>query len=253
MLDTPASGAAPLSLARFIEDARDVASISERSGRVEWLPDGRTGLVFRELEAGRGGDVAILGPRTQALFKSPPRVARAVLVRFKPGWSAALLGVAASALANRVVPLEDLWGRPGRDLGAELLEARSLAEVLERISRAIAGRAGATSESSSASLARRAASLLEGGAGRVEDVAAQLGVTARHLRRAFTDTIGVGPKDFARGVRLRRAVRMAEASRSWAHVAREAGYYDQSHLIADFRELTGSTPGALLSRSAARG
>jgi AraC-like DNA-binding protein len=87
----------------------------------------------------------------------------------------------------------------------------------------------------------------------VEDVAGQLGVTARHLRRAFTETIGVGPKDFARGVRLTRAVRMAGASRDWTRIAAEAGYYDQSHLIADFRELTGNTPGALLKRPAEPG
>lgn len=253
MLDTLSADAATLSLSRFIEDVRAVAPIGEGSGRFEWLPDGRTGLVFRMLEGGREGDVAILGPRTRALFKRPTRVVRVVLLRFKPGWSAALLGVAASALADRIVPLEDIWGRPGRDLGLELLEARNLSEVLDRISRAVSHRSGHRSESSSARLARRAASLLEGGTDRVEDVAAQLGVTARHLRRAFTDTIGVGPKDFARGVRLKRAIRMAGASRDWARIAAEAGYYDQSHLIADFRELTGSTPGALLKRSVERG
>lgn len=251
MLDTFAA-AAPRSLARFIEDVRAIAPVVERPRRFEWLPDGRTALVFRAFEGGHEGDVAILGPRTRALYKSPTGLSRVVLLRFKPGWSAALFGVAASALADRVVPLEALWGRPGRDLGLELLEARTLAEVLDRITRAVVGQSGQTPESSSARLARRAASLIEGGTGRVEDLAGQLGVTARHLRRVFADTIGVGPKDFARGVRLARAVRMAGLSRDWARIAAEAGYYDQSHLIADFRELTGDTPRALLKRSAER-
>jgi hypothetical protein len=143
MLDTLASGATPLSLARFIEDVRAIAPITERSRRFEWLPDGRTALVFRAFEGGRAGDVAILGPRTQALFKSPIGLDRVVLLRFKPGWSAALFGVAASALADRVVPLEEIWGRPGQDLGLELLEARSLPEVLDHITRAVARRSGA--------------------------------------------------------------------------------------------------------------
>jgi AraC-like DNA-binding protein len=244
VLGTIDSAAATFSLSRFVEDVRVIAPVAGRAGRFEWLPDGRTALVFRVLEGARKGDVAILGPRTRALFKSPTGVARVVILQFKPGWSASLLGVAASALTDRIVPLEDLWGRPGGDLGFELLEARSLPEVLDRVSRAMALRTRRTSESSSARLARRAARLLEGDAVRVASVAEQLGVTARHLRRAFTESIGIGPKVFARGVRLQRAVRMAATSQDWGRIAAEAGYYDQAHLIADFRELIGLTPGA---------
>ena len=82
----------------------------------------------------------------------------------------------------------------------------------------------------------------------MERVAEQLGVTARHLRRAFTENIGIGPKDFARAVRLQRAMKMAATSKDWARIAADAGYYDQAHLISDFRELVGLTPSAFLKR-----
>jgi AraC-like DNA-binding protein len=36
----------------------------------------------------------------------------------------------------------------------------------------------------------------------------------------------------------------------WAEVAMEHGYYDQAHLIHDFRELTGLTPTAYRPRAA---
>ena len=83
---------------------------------------------------------------------------------------------------------------------------------------------------------------------RVEAVAQQLGVTARHLRRAFLESIGVGPKEFARGVRLQRAISESARSSDWGVIARDAGYYDQSHLIGDFRDLVGLTPSAYLAR-----
>jgi transcriptional regulator GlxA family with amidase domain len=91
--------------------------------------------------------------------------------------------------------------------------------------------------------------LLEGDQIRVESVANRLGVTSRHLRRAFTETIGIAPKHFARSVRLQRALRMVAASNDWSRVATDAGYYDQAHLIADFRELLGLTPGAFVKRN----
>src|SRR5258708_8290071 len=81
-----------------------------------------------------------------------------------------------------------------------------------------------------------------------------LGVTARHLRRAFTESVGIGPKEFARTVRLQRAVQTAAAtSNDWGQIAADAGYYDQAHLISDFRELVGLTPGAFVKRGGDQG
>ncbi|WP_242588306.1 helix-turn-helix domain-containing protein [Corallococcus macrosporus] len=244
------SAAPTFSLSRFVEDVHTLVPV-EGNARHERLPDGRTTLVFRVLEEGRRGDLCVVGPRTQALFKNAPEVVRALILQFKPGWAVPLLGVAANALTDRIVPLEDLWGRPGSDLCFDLLSARSLPEVLDRLSRGIALRTHQTFEPASARLARRAIRLLEGDAVRVETVAEQLGVTARHLRRAFTENVGIGPKDFARTVRLQRAVKMTATSRDWGRIAVDAGYYDQAHLIADFRELVGLTPGAFLKRPVA--
>jgi AraC-like DNA-binding protein len=82
----------------------------------------------------------------------------------------------------------------------------------------------------------------------VTEVATALGVSERNLRRVFRDTIGVGPKTFARLERFRRALNAARVREapSWATIALDAGYYDQAHLIADFRAIAGVTPQALL-------
>lgn len=236
------------SLSRFVEDVRSLVPVGGRAARVDRLPDGRTTLIVRVIEEGRSGDVTLAGPRTSALLKNP-RFRRALLVRFKPGWPSSLFGVAAHALTDRFVPLEDIWGRSAGDVSLELREARSAAELLDRLSRAIARRAEQTFESASARLARRAVALLETDEARVESVAEQLGVTARHLRRAFVDHIGIGPKDFARSVRLQRALRIAASSSNWGSIAAHAGYYDQAHLSADFRQLIGITPSAFMKRA----
>lgn len=251
MLDATSSATPTPWLSRLVEDVRTVAPVVGRI-RHDWLPDGRTSLVFRVLEGGRRGEVAVAGPRTRALFKHATGVSRAVLLQLKPGWSATLLGVAASALTDRIVPLEDLWGRAGDELFFELLAARTRQDVVDRVAHAIARRPHHGSEPASARLARRAVRLLEGGETRVERVAAQIGVTARHLRRAFVENVGVGPKEFARAVRLQRAVRLAASSKDWARIAPEAGYYDQAHLIAEFRDLVGLTPGAFVKRAGVR-
>jgi AraC-like DNA-binding protein len=234
-------------LARFVERVDVIAPADRRPLALERLPDGRTAVIFRVLDSG-DADLSVTGPRTRALFKTATGMARAVTIRFKPGWLAPLLGVRASALTDRYVKLDDLWGRHANDLCGELLAARSVPEIVGRLSDAFARRSHDRAEPASASLARRAVRMLETDEVRVDRVAERLGVTTRHLRRAFADGIGVGPKEFARSVRLQRAVRLAETSRDWGRIATDVGYYDQAHLIGEFRELVGLTPVQLVQR-----
>jgi len=238
---------------RLIENVHSVSPIDGRACRVDRLPDGRTSLVLRVLDDGRA-DLTVIGPRTRALLKEATGFVRAVELQFKPGWVTPLLGLPANELTDRFIALEAIWGRAASELVADLFVAKSVSELVARMERAFASRARYLFEPTSAPLARRAARLMESGNVRVDSVADHLGVTSRHLRRAFTENIGVSPKNFARSARLQRALRMldtktASAGVDWVHVASNAGYYDQAHLIADFRDLIGLTPGAFTRRA----
>jgi AraC-like DNA-binding protein len=54
---------------------------------------------------------------------------------------------------------------------------------------------------------------------------------------------------FAKLTRFHRALRAVreDVHASWASIAAAVGYYDQAHLIADFRAIAGVTPRALVS------
>lgn len=242
MLASVTDASRALSIERFVECVRVFTPVAGQV-RHDWLPDGRTSLVFRELDGGRHGDVSLAGPRTQAHVKEASGVVRAMLIRFKPGWTVSLFDVAANEVTDRIVSLDALWGRDGADVFARLVEARDVRMVLDGVSRVLARRAR-RAESSAAHLVRRAARFLDQGATRIDGVAAQLGVTDRHLRRVFTEHVGVSPKDYARASRLQRAISLFGTSNDWARIALDVGYYDQAHFIGDFRRLTGVTPAA---------
>lgn len=247
MLATIPEPVRTLAPAGFIERARALAPIDGRA-RHDWLPDGRTSLIFRLLDGGRRGDVCVAGPRSRARFKDLRGVARAVVLKLEPGRTLPLFGVAASELTDRIVPLTDLWGAEGRDLFERFAATADVPDLVDRATEALARRGQRSREPLAASLARRAARLLDAGELRVEDVAAGLGVSARHLRRAFLENVGVSPKEFARAARLQRALRLASTSSRWSRIAVDAGYYDQAHLITDFRRLVGATPAAFTSQ-----
>lgn len=249
MLETRASWrhSGEMQAACFIDDVQVLVPVRGVPQHVERLPDGKTTVVARSLEDG-SGDVWILGPRTKALFKTATGVARAVTVDLQPGWTMAMLGVPASELVDRHVSLDDLWGREGVELRDELLAMHDAPAIVDRLAQVFASRLRRTGTSASSRLARQAIRLIEHDARRVEQVASDLGVSARHLRRVFAENIGIGPKELGRCVRLQRAVRRASTG-DWGRIAADAGYYDQAHLIGDFRDLVGVTPSAYARRA----
>lgn len=92
-----------------------------------------------------------------------------------------------------------------------------------------------------------------GGAARIGDLARELGWSRKRIVARFREEIGLPPKRAARLLRFERARALAESATrpEWAWIAREAGYYDQSHLINDFRSVTGRTPETFFQDSVA--
>lgn len=80
----------------------------------------------------------------------------------------------------------------------------------------------------------------------IAQMAADAGVSPSHLCRAFRRHFGRSPADYARRVRVDRAVRaIQEGTLTLADVAAATGFVDQSHLGRSFRRELGMTPGEL--------
>ena len=161
-----------------------------------------------------------------------------------------LFGVPMDALANRVVDLDDLLGADTPRLIDRLCEARTWSQRFDILDEAILGRV--LSARAPNPLVVRAAHVLRAsrGAASIARLARDLECSQRHLIATFREHVGVTPKTYARIVRFDHAVkrlRQADGLR-WAEIADASGYYDQAHLIRDFHEFAGQTPGQFVSR-----
>jgi methylphosphotriester-DNA--protein-cysteine methyltransferase len=85
----------------------------------------------------------------------------------------------------------------------------------------------------------------------VTEVARELAVSERHLRRLVSAHAGYGPKLLARILRLRRALARVGAGAELAEVAYAAGYAGQAHFSHDCSALAGVPPGRFLQDRAA--
>jgi AraC-like DNA-binding protein len=192
------------------------------------VPDHATTLVVR-LAPGVGREVVVMGPRTRAAYHVAEPGISCVRIRVRPGRAKALLGRSVRDLTDRASPIREL---PGLDLGrladdpvgvlTAALEDRPVDDEL------VATAAELLADANVAVTARR------------------LHVSERRLRDLFADGVGLSPKHFARIGRVRSVLATAPNPR-WAEVAAAAGYYDQSHMTAEFRHVMGVPPAAYVA------
>lgn len=215
------------------------------------MPDGCSELVFNladpfeqvttEVGATRQPWAMLVGPTSKPVFVRPTGRVDVIGVRLQPWAVAAVCGVPATELRDRLIALDDLSVRLKRlaDVVANTDPARRpglLQDWLVRSARA----------TDSCNIAQALVEAIRAAdqPPSVSALARRFGRSVRAVQRIFARDVGVGPKTTFRIAQVQRALGLARRypARSWAWVAARAGYYDQPHLVRDFRELVGLLP-----------
>jgi AraC-like DNA-binding protein len=173
-----------------------------------------------------------------------------VQMNFTPIGAARFLGLPLGELVNRVVDLEDILGSLVRRLAVQLAEAPGWAARFTILDRFIAARL-ADARPVAPFVAWAWEQLAESDGGRpIGALAAEIGCSRKHLIHGFRAELGLPPKTVARILRFQRVTDLIKRGNGvrWAEIAQDCGYYDQAHLIRDFREFADSTPGEFLRR-----
>ncbi|MDQ0085639.1 AraC-like DNA-binding protein [Variovorax boronicumulans] len=216
------------------------------------LPDGAVRLVFNLGDApsageGEGLAVEAIGASAAPVVVRMRRKVEGLSVTLRPGAAAALLGLPVGEIGGSAVHLDALWQGEGTELLGRMAEAPDdaarvamLHAVLQRRLRDSSATAGNTAA------AMHAAQLIAASDGRrsLREVATTVGVGERRLQQLFHAHVGLSPRAWSRLARMHgclRALRL-QSSPAWADVALDSGFYDQSHLVNEFRALCGVTP-----------
>jgi AraC-like DNA-binding protein len=178
-------------------------------------------------------------------------------IRFTPIGAHLVFGLPMHTLANRTVALDDIIGPPARQVAEQLHGAPDWESRFAILDSLIASRlAQAETPGASAAVTWAWNQLREtNGHLAIGMLASELGCSRKHLIAQFHEQIGLSPKMVARILRFRHAVHLLDRNNemSWVQIAHDCGYYDQAHLIRDFRQFAGSTPGEFLRRRLLKG
>ena len=199
-----------------------------------------------EMHCERSPGSVLTGMRTRFQIIDTDEQAYVAGVVFRAGGTVPFVASPAHELSDADVPLEFLWGRSSvhsvRDqlLSAEGPEAAldTLEATLRQVWREKAAHQAVqyalSSFRSSPSVAR------------VREVTDAIAMSPKRFIERFKADVGVTPKRYCRLLRFQRVVTRAHqrGPTDWAGLALDCGYFDQAHLIHEFREFSGLTPTA---------
>jgi AraC-like DNA-binding protein len=185
-----------------------------------------------------------------AVVQAPRRPCRVLGVRLRPEGAWALLGHPLCQIAELTADLGDLLGAAGGELAERCHDADN---GIERVRRALTwlgvrlGRPDARRVDPAVQwVTRRIAD--SGGSRPIGVLRAETGLTDARLAALFREQVGVTPKRLARIHRFDHALGLlTREDGSLASVAQRAGYFDQPHMNAEFREMAGLTPREFLA------
>jgi AraC-like DNA-binding protein len=234
------------------EPSADLAGFVEHYWTVEWdlteaqvvetLPHPSMHIV---LEPGLAQLAGVGSAKFRRTLEGKSRVFG---VKFLPGGFHAFAVQPAASFSDEVFALADVLGPGARNLDQRVLEHANHQAAIgaaESFLRSLHPAADEIAELCARVVERIAR---DRGVIKVDQVGSLFGIGVRRLQRMFGEYVGVSPKWVIQRYRLHEAAERIAASHqpSWADIALDLGYADQSHFIRDFKRLVGVSPAEYL-------
>lgn len=243
-----------LPLSQYVELMWWIASDGTGPARQRVYPDGTMALVihlkkstvnfFIDAEAYSVRVPTITGPYSRSFHIDGSRPSSMIGILFRPGAARAFFPVAAHELHNIDIALSDLYPDDADRLLNDVCAANDADARFAVLERYLCRRLREAMPIHPAVRYAVGQLMREGGMANVRRIQVETGVSHTRMIQLFREHVGLTPKLFCR-VRRFRAVLQGIGKGSpvnWAELAAECGYFDQAHLIRDFRVFAGMTP-----------
>lgn len=187
----------------------------------------------------------VLGQLTQPIEVQPTGKTGILFVCFHPNGFYPFSTIPIKSIENTTLSLDSLFREDGIELQRKLLTAGSTFERITIVESFFEKRLSRAKYKESATQSTVEAIFNTVGNLPVNELSRKLNVNRRQLLRIFNSTIGLSPKQLSKTIRLQAALKVLLNKEiiSFTSLAHEINYYDQAHLVKDFKEFTGLTPG----------
>ncbi len=186
----------------------------------------------------------LAGPYSRSFEIDPSESTEVIGILFRPGAARIFFPVAAHELHNIDIALSELYPDEADRLLNDLCSARDERNQFLVVERYLNGKLARAApvhpvvQYAVEQLSR------EDAVSSIRRVQLDTGLSHTRFIQLFRENVGLTPKLFYRVRRFRTLLDRIEKGMpvNWAALALDCGYFDQAHLIRDFREFAGMTP-----------
>lgn len=214
------------------------------------IPTGNIELVFHRghpllKKDGLASRTSLCGQTLSFEDLIPTGYVNMITVVFHPFGAKAFFDLPFSELSNRTVPADDLDRKAFKDLEEKIFSAPDDKSCIQRIEAFLTDRLRPSKAYNYKRMAEAVCTI-----NRFEKdlsvslLAEKTCLSKKQFQRIFNEYIGLSPKEFMRVVRFHRALFILQnhPTLNFTQLAYECGFYDQSHLIHEFKLFSGYTP-----------
>jgi AraC-like DNA-binding protein len=241
-------------LSQYVEFIWRVTRSATAPSRQRVYPDGSMALVihlkkptlsfFIDDEPHSIRVPLLAGPYTRSFHIDPSQATAVLGVLFRPGAARMFFPVAAHELHNTDIALSELYPSEAERLLNDVCSAKDEDAQILTVERYLNRKLANAPPIHPAVRYAVEQMSLPGAVHSVRRVQLDTGLSHTRFIQLFREHVGLTPKLFSRVRRFRTLLDRIEngAPVSWAELAPDCGYFDQAHLIRDFRSFAGVTP-----------
>jgi len=186
----------------------------------------------------------LIGQLTKPYIVEPLGVTGSFVVRFQPNGFLPFADIPIKEIQNTAVPLDELFGKDGEEIGTRILNASGTSQRIAMIETFLLKRL--TNKKTIDTIVKSTVETILNANKQlsVNELSKQNNTSRRQLTRKFSSTIGLSPKQLSKTIRIQNALKtlLNKEVTSLTDLAYENEYFDQAHFIKDFKEFTGLTP-----------
>ena len=188
----------------------------------------------------------LIGPQFSRVNIKVHSQLSAVRVDFLPGGMYRMLGIPMHELFDGGFDAFDFFGTEMRSINEQMQHLTDLEEGKNIVEKFLLKQVRSLKEILPFDAAMRLL-LNNNGNIAIEKTASLSCLSMKQFERKCRERIGMNPKMYARILKFSKAYRLHEAfpQLSWTKIAFEAGYYDQMHMIRDFKVFAGVNPSVI--------
>ena len=240
-------------LRNYIEYIYFVPEVTVREGFIPVMPDCMTELVISlrgssERNFGSGCIEKIsrshfVGMKSRSQQLKLGASLKKVGIRFKPGGALMFADFDMNELTDCVVDASEIFSNEILELENKIGESSDVPFIIKNVEDFLIARYKANQKV--IELREILKIIYDNPAEtKIENIKERTGTYYKQLERSFSRVLGIHPKLFMRIVKFNYATKLIyeHLDKPLTEIAYESGYYDQSHFIKTFKELSGMKP-----------